>query len=176
MFVFRLIKDAKIWQKLSIIALVLAVPLITLAFFYLKGAREQVQAVDNEVAGLEYLEALYPVAEYLPQHRGMSNGFLRGDESFKDAIIARQKDLDRTVTTMDAIDARLGRSFDTVDRWAKIRSGWSELKAQVFMLKPADSFERHTRLMDDVLALVTHVTEKSGLSVDPVATNGYLLD
>jgi len=168
--------NRKIWQKLLIVVLVLALPLTALVVVYLNGHREQAALISQETDGLDYLEALGPFFEFVPQHRGLASRFLSGDASQKEAILAHQKKLDRAVQAMDAVDQRLGPRLEVGDRWTKIRTSWLELKTQVFQLPAEESFARHTHLMANVLALVNHISEKSNLNIDPVVANNYLLN
>ena len=74
-------RTLKIWQKLALVALVMAIPLGALMVLFVGSRNEQIDAARAELTALDYEASLRRLLETLPKHRDLMNTVLSGDTS-----------------------------------------------------------------------------------------------
>src|SRR6185503_6051059 len=77
---------------------------------------------------------------------------------------------------IDAIDADLGDDLGAQEDWQSIKAEWSALKSHVLTLPPDDSAIQHDELINHLLQFTSGVTLRSGMSRDPEAVVGALVE
>jgi methyl-accepting chemotaxis protein len=100
--------------------------------------------------------------ESLPQHRGMANALLQGDESFRPKLTALQAQIDQDMELL-AQRVAAGDCWGVAVRVHRIQGAWSFITQQVNGFEPAESFARHTALVSEVLYLINDVADAAGL-------------
>jgi methyl-accepting chemotaxis protein len=169
------IPSLKIWQKLSIVIMLMALPTTPLVYFYFESRNEQIAAAETERQGLAYLTELRLVLEALTTHRDVTQAFLAGDASLLTTVDSARPAMTSAMGRVDRIDAIVGASWETTPRWQTIKTGWSILLADG-SLDARASAQRHTALVDLVLQQVRLVSDKSRLTTDPMLDTYYMLD
>ena len=125
------------------------------------GARRQ-ECAGRALQGLADIRALCELLERLPQHRGLANAVLQGNDGFR-------AELTQVQAAVDAGMALVRRLAQGEDRWRvaercqAMDRAWSRLKAELDSLAAEESFRRHTELIRELLYLMEDVGEASGL-------------
>lgn len=96
----------------------------------------------------------------LQQHRGMINALLSGDRSFAAKVRQKQDSIDRDMGTLDAVSRH---SPLTARRWEAVRTQWDNLRTHAATLPAEDSFDRHSRLIREILRCMGDVAERTQL-------------
>ncbi len=109
---------------------------------------------------LDLISGLRQLFEYLPQHRGMANGYLRGDESFREKLGQTQRQIDGEIEALDRLWSHCGDAL-LVERWSGLKTQWQSLKSQLETMAPPRSFEVHTYLVQEVIYLIGDAAERS---------------
>ncbi len=162
--------------KFSLISVIFIAPLVALGLLLLSELNQRVQSLESERLGLEYIRAIRPLTEYIPQHRGMSGAFLNGDAGFRQRMLAKQQEIDAGFAALSRMDERLGATLNTGLRVDNLRAGWEQLKRDVFGMTPAQSFQEHTALVAGLLALNERAADQSHLILDEHLDTYYLMD
>jgi methyl-accepting chemotaxis protein len=157
----------RIWQKLAVLVVAMAVPTALLAIFYLNETNGVVRSARNELDGAHYLQALGAALAQLANHRSRSHALLTGDTSRKDDVFAAEADIDKQLTEVDAIDAQLGERFKSSEQWQAVKSGWASLKSGLAKSNPEENVKQHDALIDRIQDLIRTVSMNSALSQDP---------
>ena len=169
-------RTLKIWQKLALVAIVMAIPLAALMVMFINTRNEQIDAARAEVAALDYEGGLRQLLEMLPRHRDLMNTVLSGDSSKMGLAESAARKVDESFSEAGRFDELQGRKLATSDKWNALRARWVELKAQVRSLQPKDSFNRHSQLTNDVVEHMRFVADRAGLTTDPQLESSYLWD
>lgn len=170
------ISRMKISQQMGLLA---AVFLLLIAVFLGMTITQKWDAVgitEQQISGLEYISPVRSLLQNLPQHRGMSNGFLNGDESFKPRILKKQKQIAEFIEQIEQVESKHGARLNTGKKLASVLKQWRVIKRDVFGMKAKIAFAEHTRLIADVLELIRHVGDHSKLVVDTDLGRHYLVD
>ena len=171
-----MLKRLKIWQKLALISAAFALVIPAVLYFVLSERFEERRAVELRQDGLRYVEAVLPIFTLVPQHRGTSSAFFGGDRS--DAVRQRleglQGQINDAMVSLTLLDSELGGDFDSTASLAAIQGEWADLSSGLTTLTGEESWQRHTRLVADIEALMVRVADNSGLRADPSVENAYL--
>jgi len=177
-----LMSRLNVWSRLKISAklgvagiLFLAVTLF-ISTLLIKEEQKGITFAEKEIAGVRYLQEIRHVLQDMPQHRGMTNAFLNGNTGIKDKILGKRRDVDDAIAKVGKVDAELGEMLGTTENLNAIKGKWDTLKGEAFNLPAAESFKRHTALLEEVIALGRRVADNSNLTLDPDLDSFYLMD
>lgn len=161
-------------KKMLLISIAFITPLIITLYLLVSEQLETIKFSQNEQLGVEYIVPVRQLIQHFPEHRGMTNAYLSGNESFKSKILAKRKQLADDIRVIDQVDQRLGQQLNTTTQWNNIKANWSRLESEAFNGPAKEVFGRHTRLIAEVLELVKHVSDTSNLTLDPELDSFYI--
>ncbi len=173
---FEKLSNLKIWQKLLVVTGLLALPIVALLYLFVDSRDQQIQLGYKEMRGLEYIAALRPVLEHVPQHRDTSAAILYGDESLRDSLDSTRKRIESNIAAIDAVDERLGKELRVSSGWQALKASWRQLQPQATTVAANDSFVRHTAVVQQALDLIRLAGENSSLTTDQSMDAFYLAD
>lgn len=152
--------------------------IISLALSYLLISEKNiiVDKLEQQHMGLIQINGIRNFLQYIPQHRGMTNGYLNGDASFKSKILDKRKTINNNFDKAIEIARSSQNAFGTETKITKLRKQWKSLESQAFNLEAPDSFKRHTNLITKVLGLIQEISDDSKLSLANKLDEKYLLD
>jgi methyl-accepting chemotaxis protein len=173
--IIRLLNQLSLWQKLAIFSAGLLVPTALLGYLYVKESVAAVETAEHEIAGVEYLQSIADLTTIVSRHRGQVGAFLNGQTSFRDPALATEAMADHAVRAMDEVDAKLAVLLGVQGRWEGVKGEWLALKEQALRLpNAAESFRRHSQLLEHLATLLNDARDNSTLSLDPEANTYYL--
>ena len=161
-------------KKMLLISMAFITPLILTLYLLVSEQQETINFSQNEQLGIEYIVPVRQLIQHFPEHRGMTNAYLSGNESFKIKILAKRKQIAEDIRLIDQVDQRLGQQLDTTTQWNNIKASWSRLESEAFDEPAKAVFARHTQLIAKVLELVKHVSDRSNLTLDPELDSFYI--
>ena len=165
----------RLWQKLALLVVAMAVPTALLGFFYLSGANTQVALASDEIEGARYVQSVGAVLAEASNHRSRLFALLTGDAARRDEVSASESAMDKLVSDVDASDAKVGSKFKVSESWQTIKSEWERLKAEGPKLSPDEAVSRHNALIDRIFKLSETIVARSGLNVDPSPETAVLI-
>ncbi|HEB67018.1 MAG TPA: methyl-accepting chemotaxis protein [Gammaproteobacteria bacterium] len=163
-------------HKFMLIFVVFLIPLLLLASIELKGLNEDIGFLQKERQGVRYIAALRPLLEHLPQHRGMTNAYLRGDKRFRERLLAKRAEIAADFERVRAVDADLGASLQATAQLQALQEAWHRLEGRSFDMPAREAFTEHTALIERLIGFVAHVADTSNLILDPELDSYYLMD
>ncbi|HEY9632506.1 MAG TPA: response regulator [Coleofasciculaceae cyanobacterium] len=158
------------------ILLIFLLPFAIVVYQLIEEIDVGINFAHKERLGLQYNYPLRKLLENVQNHRGMVNGYLKGDTSFKERITLERSQIEANIKAVDAVDQQLGATLRTTEKWMAFKEKWLVLKDKALSLSPQDSFDAHTALTADILSLISHVGDTSNLILDPVLESYYLMD
>jgi len=161
-------------KKMLLISIAFITPLVITLYLLVSEQMVAVKFAKNEMIGVEYIVPVRRLIQHFPEHRGMTNAYLAGNESFKAKILAKRKQLAEDIRLVDEIDQKLGAKFGTAAQWNRIKNTWSRLETEAFNGSAKDVFSRHTALIAEVLDLVKNISDSSNLTLDPELDSFYI--
>ncbi|MCG8611704.1 MAG: methyl-accepting chemotaxis protein [Pseudomonadales bacterium] len=131
---------------------------------------------EKQVLGTEYLETVTPLLRSIPEHRGLVHGYLNGEAAFKSRIDRLQDDVSAAFKKIDSVDTKLGAALGTTAQLNSIQRDWRSLSSNALNLTAADSFARHSKLINNIQELMLTAGSHSNLLLDPEADSYYNMD
>src|SRR5262249_16998378 len=171
-----LFRDMPIWMKVSAIACLMFIPIVSLLYSFLSTRQEAIAFAQKELLGVAYLAPLKNLYEHVPQHRDLVAILLEGQVEQKDRIISVQAAIDSDFKALQAVDQQLGKTLNTTEKLQTLSRHWQEVKRRGLESKPTESFEQHTQLIGEITDLLQHVADSSNLILDPDLDTYYLMD
>ena len=111
---------------------------------------------------ISFLRSVRKIIQHLPQHRGMGNAYLRGDDSFKEKMKEMQDKINSDFSELLIITEKSSSVFD-LNVIATVNSAWKEIEEKAFLFSPEESFAKHTALIADVLNIIEESNELASL-------------
>lgn len=164
--------------KSSLIGLLLIflLPFALVVYQLLAEIELKIEFAQKERLGLQYNQPVRKLLEDIQQHRGMIHSYLKGGISFEERMNLKRSEIEDDIRAIDAIDRQLGGQLQTTEQWIRLKEKWHKLTGKALSLSPQESFDAHTTLIADILALMSHVGDMSNLILDPVLDSYYLMD
>ncbi|WP_439112437.1 methyl-accepting chemotaxis protein [Hydrogenophaga sp.] len=172
----RFIANLRFVHKFFLIGAVALFMVIAPATMAVRGEMGYFQAARSEASGIAPAGDVLKLLQLSQQHRGMSAGYLGGNESVKAAREAKRGEVDAALNAALLSVASLASSPANA-RAQSIRSDWATLADAVGSraLDGPQSFARHTALIARQLDLLEDVTDVSGMTLDPVGETYFLI-
>ena len=162
-------------RKFGLIGLLFALPLGLITFFLVRELNERIAFSARERLGYEYLRPVQQFASDLRDHRGLT--WARADQQDAADKLRRIEDrLQHDIQDINAVDLQLRAKLKTSSKWDEIKHNWSALQGHAESASPVDPKNRHTKLIAELLALMSHVGDESNLILDPDLDSYYLMD
>ncbi len=160
-------------RKFLLIGAVAAVAMLLLLFTVYTTLSQNIRAAELEISGLQLLRPINRMTQFMQQHRGLSSGVLNGNEAMKTQRADKEKEVAAAVS---ATDAALPETLRESPEWRAIRSAWDDIQKRGLAWTPAENLQRHSGMIRRMLAFMTNVADKTGLTQDPVESTYYLMD
>jgi methyl-accepting chemotaxis protein len=171
----QLLNRLKLWQKLALLVVAMAVPTALLGVFYLTAANGEVTQARNELAGARYAHQVGAMLADVANHRSLLFAVLTGDTSRRDELAASEDAIDKIIADIDGSSAAAEERLGVTDQWRSIKSDWQQLKSTESKLTADDAVSRHDALIASIVKLGNLVVARSALNVDPSPQTAALI-
>ncbi|MBI5431329.1 MAG: HAMP domain-containing protein [Planctomycetes bacterium] len=143
---------------------------------YVRSELAALSIEQAESSGVQPAWELIKLVRNSQEHRGLSAGLLTGDESRASARAAEQVEVQASIATV--ADALSGIATpELLEQRTQIAKTFASLAADVEAraLTGPESFQRHTAMIEQELALLQDVLDASGLARDSSIDTHYLV-
>ncbi len=171
----QLLNRLKLWQKLALVVVAMAVPTALLGVFYLSSANSEVAQARSELAGASYAHQIGALLADVADHRSLLFAVLTGDTARQGDLSASEMTIDQLISDIDERDAAAGARLGAATEWQGIKTAWQQLKAGELKLSTDDAVARHDALIARIVKLSNLVVARSGLDVDPSPQTASLI-
>lgn len=132
-----------------------------------------VRASQKELAGIEVIKPMTRLIRHLQEHRGLSYGFLNGNEAMKEI---RAKKEDDVIDAFKRTEGRMLPSLVTSDAWIKSKEDWESLRKEGLEVTTTENAALHSALIDQLLKFQATISDEYALTNDPDIGALYLID
>ena len=171
----QFLNHLKLWQKLLLLVVAMAVPTALLGTFYLSSANHEVSQARNELQGAHYAHSLGAVLAETENHRSQLFALLTGDQSRAAAVTASEARMRTLIARVSAVNATAGRALRVNSQWHSIEQGWNTLIAGELKLTADQAVSAHDALLAKLVGLGHIVATRSALNVDPSPQTAALI-
>jgi methyl-accepting chemotaxis protein len=161
-------------SKFILLFAIVLIPLGTLSTVVVSQYYGEVQYLEREHQGLSYIKALRAPMEHMQQHRGMTSAYKNGAEQFRSRILTKRQEIDIDFAELVKIDNQLLANLQTQDRVNQLSTQWQAIKADSLQQPLEETIKAHNTLIADILRLITHIANTSGIILDPKLDSYHL--
>jgi len=172
----RLINHFKFPQKFILISSVFIILIAWMLFQLLAQIDTTINFAKQERVGVKYVNVLMNFLYDVQQHRSMESAYLNGDKSFESKINESQLKIDSEIEKINEINQKFGNILKAENRWTSIENKWNALKSDMSQMGDKESFTQHTALINDLLTLISYISDTSNLTLDPDVDSYYMMD
>ncbi len=170
-------KNLKVWQKLALMGTVFMLPFAVVTGKMASSVNTLgVEFARQEIRGLNYYTPALILLRDLQQHRGMAAALSSGDGAFQERVARKGADIENDIKTVSDVDRRLDSALHTTRKWTALSVACRALLNEDVNLSRDDTFERHTKVIEEVIALIAEVGDASNLTLDPDIDSYYLMN
>ena len=163
-------------HKFLLIGTLFLVPLLLLGYLLIQEVNERISFMEQEQPGIEYIAQLREIIQPMQQHRGMSAAILGGDNTLRDELTKQATNIDQALVKLQQLDQRYSLRLETGNRFASLQRDWTALKQEFNGLTQAQSFQKHTALITNMLEFIHHLANTSNLILASKMDTYYLVD
>ena len=171
----QFLNHLKLWQKLLLLVVAMAVPTALLGVFYLRSANHEVSQARNELQGAHYAHRLGAVLAEVENHRSELFALLTGDQARAADVAASEARMKKLMARVNAINATAGHALGISGQWRAIESGWTALVAGESKLTADQAVRQHDALITQIVRLGHVLATRSALNVDPSPQTAALI-
>jgi twitching motility protein PilJ len=169
-----MLRNLKIWQKFTLIAVAFSLPILALSYFLIVETNRNIEFTKTELDGTQVLRPLHRLSVDVAAHRDLASAYLAGDSSFKAELDKRAEAIEADLKAIAAADDRYG--FANPDDLAVVRKGWAGIKTGLGGWKLDQSFEEHSKFLRTVDLFTVLIGNGANLILDPRDDTHYLVD
>ena len=153
--------------KFGLIFILFMLPLVSVSLLLGNHIDKSVQSTEQKQRGLEYVTLLRGLLDHIPQHRGMTNAWLKGNKGFHDRIIQKRGEVNAVFQDLDTLNDSLEDRLQISEAVGKIEAQWKQLRDASMNMSAEESFSEHSRLIQNTISLLSKVAYNSELIFDP---------
>ena len=174
--VILLMKKLKYTQKFALIGCSILALVAGIIYLFMSNLQPQIDFNAKENLGVEYI---IPVKDFLAeveQHRYMTDLYLKGNTSVKPEITQIEKQTQSIILDINKVDTKLNSVLAVEKKLQNIEKKWADLNNNYKKYSVKENFELHNQLINDTIAFISHLTDKSNLTLDPDLDTFYIMD
>jgi len=172
----NILNNIKLSYKLGIVITALIIPIVGLMSMLYLELNKTIASDTLETYGVEYVRPLERLVVNIAEHRGMTNSLLNGDESFRQMLVEKRKQVNEAINVVENIHSRLGETLDMEKLWQIFKTDWKKFSTASENMTAIESFEKHSALVKEINDMIIHVGDTSNLILDPELDTYYLMD
>ena len=149
-------------------------PLIILSYNMIHTVSEEVTFLEAEKVGVKYLQSARLPLQHIQQHSGMTAAYLNGATEFKSRILNKRQDIDKFFVTFQETENEIGNTLKLRGTTAPLIKQWQDIKTNSMNQEAAVANKHHSKLVLDILMLMTKAADNSKITLDPKLDSYYL--
>ncbi|OKH36880.1 hypothetical protein NIES2119_15795 [[Phormidium ambiguum] IAM M-71] len=166
--------------NLSSLLLIFIFPFALVVYQLIAEIDSKIDFAHKEKLGLAYNYPLKNFLVYVIEERTQVNQYLNGDKSLASAIAIQENKIEIAIQKLNVVEKQISPQLKISPQWlalkSSINSNWQRLKEQKFNLSPTQSWQAHTNIINNILALIDEIGDVSNLILDPALDSYYLMD
>lgn len=160
--------------KLALLVVPLLFPIFYLLLVLVGEQRNDVNFVRAEKQGVLFLQNSGDLLKAMAEHRNISAVILSGNQELVVPRTQKAEEVSRNLLLLEQINRSAGDPFGIGEKLAALKTDWDTLLA--VRISPMQSFQEHTRLIQQLLGIYEQIAIGSKLTLDPTAQSYWLVD
>ncbi|WP_035478804.1 methyl-accepting chemotaxis protein [Aliagarivorans marinus] len=171
----KLLQQLNFKMKFVLVGLLIFVPLIWLSSLFFKELNSNIAFTDQEIVGTQYQPYMKQLFVNIAAHRGLTQGLLKGDQSLLNPIREKERLVEQAFQSLHQFDKQNNDIFELEPIINQLERQWRVLPGNTTM-SSSENFNAHSALIIEVHNAITHIADKSNLTLDPELDTYYLME
>ncbi len=171
----KLINRFKYPQKFYLISILLVLFLAILIYLLIIEVNIRIDFTEKEKIGLEYIDPIKNLMKEVEEKRSLTNLYLRGHKSIKSELQKKVKKIDFEFNAVEKVNQKYNDIFEINKLWTKINNNWINLKKETVNYTPEEAYTNYTKIVKELIFLISYIGDKSNLIVDTEVDTFYLM-
>ena len=143
-------------QKFALLSLSVVILTVGIIYLLLSNLQSQADFSLKENLGIQYINPLRNLLFNMQKYRDMSY----------EGKTPLTEEINKYIGLTDVADKKLNETLQVKKDWENIKTSWQS----------ADNFDKQTEVINQVIALISHINDTSNLVLDPDLDTYYLMD
>jgi signal transduction histidine kinase/DNA-binding response OmpR family regulator/HPt (histidine-containing phosphotransfer) domain-containing protein len=163
-------------RKFLLIFLLFALPLGLTLYLLVGEINNSIRFAEKEISGVSYLRPLRALQEQVARSRLFAAAYVGGQADLRPELVRAQAGIKAALDELVKVDAKLGADLESTPKLAVIRENAAFMASRLLLLPPVNADALHSKLQDDISALMAHIGDVSNLILDPDLDSYYLME
>ena len=172
--VIKALNAMKYWQKFVLIGGILALPLFVMLAQIVGDLHTEIAGDRQRMLGAQYSEAVKRFVQDVQQHRALTVSFVNGETGLKAEYDAKREELAADIQAIESLDDSVGGALGTTDGWKALKDEWLSLQLGMAQRSAQDATDAHIAYIAKLLAFLTVISDKAGMTLDSSYEGVYL--
>ncbi|MCH1624133.1 methyl-accepting chemotaxis protein [Ferdinandcohnia quinoae] len=172
--IIYLMNRVKYLGKFSIIGGLLVIPTIVLAFLYTTNINEDLSRLERRQDGAKYNQLLSDLLQDVQLHRGMAVGFLGGDTSYKDKMVAKQEEITKDLQALGQFNGSI--KTESEEGLRELTDRWKEIDTSIESVSPTEATKIHADYIQSILDYIVEIGDISEIMITDSKERLYLAE
>ena len=159
--------------KLLLLVGVLAAVATLIGYTLIQQQRADIKRARQEASGVEYLNRVQNLLEYVSEHRTLAYLNLQAGLDNQQRLTELEGQVETEINSLGALQRG---GIEVADTLATIQRNWSVLVTRAAAMNAQQSFDAHSRLIEDIGNHALLAGERTGLRTTPDPAVSYLAD
>ena len=160
--------------KFGLILVITLIPLVYLSYSMIHILAEEIDFLESEKIGVQYLQAARLPVQHIQAHRGMTAAYLNGATQFKSRIMRKRDEVDKYLAQLQSTENTHGAALKLNGTTSTLVQQWQSIKANSMNQETAVAIKHHSKLVSDILAIMLKAADNSGITLDPKLDTYYM--
>ncbi|MDG5853510.1 methyl-accepting chemotaxis protein [Clostridium beijerinckii] len=172
----KLMNKLKYSKKFLLILTIFLIPILAVLSFFVHQLNGDVKISENQIKGLNYINATTSFVRHVQQHRGLTSVLLSGNKSTEEQVIQKEQEIKNDIVAINKLDEDYGKELGTTNEWASIKIDWSSLEIKDNKSALSELTAKHTALISKILDFNGSIEDSSNLILQKQLDRYYLVD
>lgn len=158
---------------------IFSLPLIAIVYQAVSGLNSDINFTKREQQGIVYHEEMIDLLISLQKLRDITNIEMHSKRFDENTIKSQQKDALSWIAKVEAADKLYGKQLGVQEDWSNIKNSFNHILEEHGPGEHKDAdfeFAAHTKIINDFIAFMETVVDKSNLNTDPDPDSNLIAD
>ena len=162
-------------KKFTLLGLISVMAISVLIYSLFLVLNQVVEKSQHQLQGLEFIAPISEMIQQVQKHRGLSAGFLGGNDRMLNIRARRESDI---YSKIKKFDKSLPAHLSSSNIWIKIKNNWNNLVISGFTDADAvaDNFAKHSYLLNQLQFFKVLIADEYDLTFNSKIDAFYLID
>lgn len=166
----------KFVAKFSVIGGLLGIPILAMVLTFVLDINDKISSLEQRKVGAEYTYQLKNLLQETQQYRGLSVGYLNGENSYRDKLADKQGEIEKNIQDMIKFQNDQEDFFQEDKAWNNLINNWNDIQSSLKNLDANEASNIFTNYIEELLAYMIQVGDQFNLTLADTLHGKYIAE